>query len=306
MALSSLVSVIIPFLNAEKFFEEAIESVFNQTYSTWELLLIDDGSSDGSTQIALDYASKYPDKVRYLTHDGHTNKGSSASRNLGIRSSRGKYIATLDADDIWLPNKLQEQVYLMESYPVIGMVYGDTKAWYSWTGNIEDKVLEYYGHNRILHNSLRLNSVIHPPALLTLNLHGYVLGASMSNAMFRKKVIDEIGGFEEVFTGMHDDQAFRAKLYLNSPVYVSESCWDFYRQHPESCYHTAVEKGQWLNAELFYLAWLEKYFAKNGIKDPELLKALHKRIFQFKHPTSYKLFLYGRQFLRRVKKKVGL
>ncbi len=299
------VSIIISFFNAEKFITETLESVFAQTYEDWELLLVDDGSTDNSTKIALDYKERHPDKVFYCEHEGHVNKGLSATRNLGIRSSRGEYIATLDADDIWLPNKLREQVSIMESHPEIGMVYGNTKAWHSWTGNIKDKDLDNYGHDGIKRNSIILNTVIYPPTLLILNLYGYVLGASMSNAMFRKRVIEEIGGFEEIFTGMHEDQAFKAKLFLNSPVYVSESCWDFYRVHPESCYNIAVAKGQWLSAELFYLDWLEKYLAKNGIKDTDLLHALHKRIWRHKYPTLFKLSIHKQIFTRRVKKIVN-
>lgn len=78
-----LVSVIIPFLNAERFIEEAIESVLAQTYKNWELLLVDDGSDDKSTKIALDYAKKCHGKVFYFEHDRHHNIGTSASRNLG-------------------------------------------------------------------------------------------------------------------------------------------------------------------------------------------------------------------------------
>src|SRR5262245_49569485 len=98
-----LVSVIMIFLNAERFFLEAIESVFAQTYSNWELLLIDDGSTDGSTEIALRYAKNSPEKVRYFEHNGHCNRGTAASRNLGLSQARGDYIAQLDADDVWFP-----------------------------------------------------------------------------------------------------------------------------------------------------------------------------------------------------------
>lgn len=84
-----LVSVITIFLNAGKFIQEAIESVFAQTYGKWELLLVDDGSTDGSTEIALGYAKQYPKRVRYLEHNGHRNRGMSASRNLGISDAGG-------------------------------------------------------------------------------------------------------------------------------------------------------------------------------------------------------------------------
>ena len=103
MSSKPLVSGIIIFLNAEKFIEEAIDSVFAQTYDNWELLLVDDGSTDRSTKIAQQYAQHYLAKVRYLEHENHQNLGMSATRNLGIRNVKGKYIAFLDADDVWLP-----------------------------------------------------------------------------------------------------------------------------------------------------------------------------------------------------------
>src|SRR5919199_4729628 len=96
------ISVIIIFLNEEKFIQEAIESVFAQTYDRWELLLVDDGSTDDSTRIALQYAAQFPDKVRYLEHPDHLNRGASASRNLGISHANGDILAFLDSDDVWL------------------------------------------------------------------------------------------------------------------------------------------------------------------------------------------------------------
>src|SRR5262245_15086805 len=134
-----LVSVIIIFLNAERFIEEAIESVYAQTYERWELLLVDDGATDGSTTIAQRYAEHYPGKVHYLEHPGHQNCGMSASRNLGIRNATGCYIALLDADDAWLPNTLVDQVAILEAHPEAAMVYGPLHWWYSWTGDPDDR-----------------------------------------------------------------------------------------------------------------------------------------------------------------------
>ncbi|WP_293084415.1 glycosyltransferase family A protein, partial [Moorena sp. SIO4A1] len=144
MSNKPLVSTIIIFLNPEPFLQETIESVFAQTYDNWELLLVDDGSTDGSTEIALQYARQYPEKVRYLEHEGHQNRGMSATRNLGIRHAKGEYIAFLDADDIWLPNTLAEQVVLLNAHPEAAMVYGPIQWWYSWTGNPEDQQRDYF------------------------------------------------------------------------------------------------------------------------------------------------------------------
>src|SRR5215212_3401935 len=135
MSSKPLVSAIVAFSDAERFIEEAIESVFAQTYDNWELLLVDDGSTDGSTRIALGYAERYPSKVRYLEHPGHQNRGTGASRNLGIEHAKGEYVAFLDADDVWLEHKLGQQVAVLNSHPEAGMLYGATHYWYTWTGN---------------------------------------------------------------------------------------------------------------------------------------------------------------------------
>jgi glycosyltransferase involved in cell wall biosynthesis len=128
-----LVSVIIIFLNAEQFLEEAVASVFAQTYDNWELFLVDDGSWDSSSALARRYAKDCPGKVHYFEHDGHQNRGMSASRNMGIQNAMGEYIAFLDADDVWLPRKLEQQVALLEAQPEAGMVYRTQEDWYSWT-----------------------------------------------------------------------------------------------------------------------------------------------------------------------------
>src|SRR5262245_48750717 len=94
------VSVLTVFLNAERFLQEAIESVLAQTYGDWELLLVDDGSTDGGSGLARSYAERYPHKVVYLNHGNHSNLGISASQNLGISRARGEYIAFLDSDDV--------------------------------------------------------------------------------------------------------------------------------------------------------------------------------------------------------------
>lgn len=299
----SLVSVIIPFYNSEKFIEETIRSVFAQTYSNWELLLVDDGSIDNSTNIALDYAKWYPGKVYYFEHDRHENRGTSATRNLGIKNATGKYIALLDSDDIWVPNKLQEQVNILDRNSEIGMVYGDTKHWYSWTGDPDDSQRDYYIHEKMHPNTLTLNTLIQPPVLLILALNGKIWIPQTSNIMLRKNVLDEVGGFEESFTGMHDDHALLAKIFLNSSVYVADTCWDLYRQHPDSCFNTALNKGQWTSAELYYLDWLDQYLKYNRIKIPNLLNALHNRIWKYKHPTLFNLSVLWRKITHKILKE---
>ena len=106
-----LVSIIMPLYNAEKYVAEAIESVIAQTYTHWELILVNDGSTDNSLTVAKQFES---DKIKILTQE---NNGASAARNFGYKQSQGTYIKFFDADDIINPLMLEEQVKLAYQYP---------------------------------------------------------------------------------------------------------------------------------------------------------------------------------------------
>lgn len=108
-----LVSIITPMYNSENFILKTIESVVNQTYSNWELLLVDDGSTDNTIQIVEDFKQKYTN-IKLLQNS--TNLGAAKSRNKGIFEAKGDYIAFLDADDLWKPIKLDLQIQFMETH----------------------------------------------------------------------------------------------------------------------------------------------------------------------------------------------
>jgi len=110
------VSVIIPAYNAMAYLPEALESVLRQTFTDFEVLLIDDGSSDEIRQWAAGITEA---RVKLISQE---NQGVSAARNIGIAKAQGEYIAFLDADDIWEPTKLEKQVRLLESNPAVGLV----------------------------------------------------------------------------------------------------------------------------------------------------------------------------------------
>ncbi len=114
------VSVIMNCLNCEKYLREAIDSVFAQTYEDWEIIFWEDNASkDNSEKIARSYDRK----LRYFRSD--VSLPLYGSRNLAVQEARGKYIAILDCDDLWLPTKLEEQIPLLESGDAIGLVYSD-------------------------------------------------------------------------------------------------------------------------------------------------------------------------------------
>lgn len=105
-----LVSIVTPVYNSEKFISETIDSIQNQTYKHWELILVDDCSSDNSYDIISEYI-KNDKRIRYIKLE--KNSGAAVSRNTGIKNAKGRFIAFLDSDDIWLPEKLEKQVKYM-------------------------------------------------------------------------------------------------------------------------------------------------------------------------------------------------
>jgi glycosyltransferase involved in cell wall biosynthesis len=290
-----LVSVIVPFLNAEKFLREAVESVLAQTYPRWEILLVDDGSSDTSTQIAKEYARREPDRIRCLAHGGHENRGTSASRNLALHQMRGEYVALLDADDVWLPPKLEKQVAILNGQPGAGMLYGRSQYWHGWTGRPEDIAREYVPDMSVL-----LDSLIQPPTLFIRLLTRDARTPCPCSVLVRREVAERVGGFEDEFPGMYDDQAFFSKISLQYPVFASSECLEKYRLHPDSCYSVAKATGQRTAARRKYLEWLERYLTQLDCRDETIWQTLRTELRPFRHPLWHRLSHQTRQLKSQV------
>ena len=109
------VSIITPCYNGEIYLSETIESVLHQTYQDWEMIIVDDGSRDRSAQIVREYAGK-DSRIKLIQQK---NAGSAAARNNGIRHAAGQYIALLDADDLWDPSFLEEQIRFMKEHQAV-------------------------------------------------------------------------------------------------------------------------------------------------------------------------------------------
>jgi glycosyltransferase involved in cell wall biosynthesis/SAM-dependent methyltransferase len=276
------VSVVLPFWNADPFLEEAIASVIAQTFASWELLLVDDGSSDGSTEIAKRYAECSPARIRYLEHDRHTNRGVAASRNLGARHATGPYIAFLDADDVWFPNKLARQTAILDSEPDAAMVCGPSLFWYGWTGRPEDAARDYVKDLRIAPAGL-----VTSPTLLISSLTRGTFVANPSTIVIRREALERTGGFEESFIGAvqtFEDDAFLAKVQLRESVFVGIECWSKYRRHENSLLSIMTNTGKTRAGRLFYLTWLEKYLTDQAVENDEIWEALRDAFWPYRHP----------------------
>lgn len=108
-----MISIITPVYNAANFIKKTMEMVQAQSYTNWELLLVDDGSKDDSVSVIKSYLQENPDERIRLIEKG-VNEGAALTRNRGIKEAKGRFIAFLDADDVWLPDKLELQMRFME------------------------------------------------------------------------------------------------------------------------------------------------------------------------------------------------
>ncbi len=245
------VSVVIIFLNGAKYLRAAIESVLAQTCLDWELLLVDDGSTDASTALAQEYAARRPDTIRYLEHDGHANRGISASRNLGLRHARGEFLAPLDCDDVWLPGKLERQIRLLRDHPQVTLLYHPALYWR------ED------GFRRI--QPMTQPAGFFPRgAMIPWMLDNDHNVPCPSTVLMRREPIAALGGFEASAPALFEDQLMWFKTNAHHAVYRAPECVMEYRIHKDSCCARASERERCLGRVKVY-SWLVDYLAKSAL-----------------------------------------
>lgn len=279
------VSVVMIFLDGARFIDEAITSVVDQTFGAWELLLVDDGSTDASTAIARSWAAR-DHRIRYLEHPGHANRGMSASRNLGIAAATGDLVAFLDCDDVWLPRHLGEQVEILDADPTLDATYDAYRLWCSWTPDpfaVADEHVARLG--------VEPDTVHEPGALLTTYRRDTGTLPGICSVLVRRAAVERIGAFEEQFRGCFEDQVFLAKLGLHLRVHVSGDCTSLYRRHPDSACATAIRAGTYHPrrpnaAERQYLTWLEGYLRDQGLDHGEVWGRVQDRLVVYRRPLS--------------------
>ena len=201
-----LVSVIIPCYNQARFLSEAIESVLNQTYPHYEIIVVDDGSTDNTAKVAASY-----ERVRGLSQKNH---GLAAARNAGLEASKGSYVIFLDADDRLLPNAMEDGIKALNSHAECAFAYGHVKL--------------------IAANGLPLPS---PPQAglegdhyLELLRHNYIW--TPGAVIYRRGVFDFVDGFNTLISGSADFD-LNARIAKLFPICCSESAVLEYRQHEE-------------------------------------------------------------------------
>jgi len=223
---NKLISVLISLYNRADYINETINSILNQGYKNIEVIIVDDGSTDGGDLIVQEFAAS--GKVFLLRHANNENKGQAASLNLGLKHTTGDYIAILDSDDVFLPGKLLNQAEFLDKHPEIGLVYGMGHAINS-TGQV---IYDILSENHIETND---------PNAILLNCYFHLPGGALT----RKTAYDQVGSFNESLrSGADHDMQIRIAEKTNfafQPIRVY--C---YRRHPESLSIGATE-GMWRN-----------------------------------------------------------
>jgi hypothetical protein len=183
----------------------------------------------------------------------------------------------LDADDVWMPEKLSQQIAILSQLPDAVALYGTTRYWFGWTGLRADTRMDYVQphHTRRWWGGRRWRSpgVVGPPDLLTGFLRGDYAVPSISSVMFRRAATLAVGGFEEDFV-LYEDQTLLAKLCLEAPVFLAGECWDWYRQHAGSLSAREGGAAGARAARIRYLDWLAGYAARRTRGDAAFATAL--------------------------------
>lgn len=208
-----LVSIIVPTYNRCEFVQQAIDSVLAQTFQDFELIVVDDGSTDGTGDVLK---TRYGGKIIYIWQE---NQGGPVARNTGISSAKGKYIALLDSDDFWLPEKLSRQVPVLENNPEVAVVL--CQAWY-----VDNK------GQRLGEQPLGVNTRSSDFSVEKLLLYNKIPAGS-TTALIRRSVLDRVGGFsKDIRFGAEWDLWLR--MAADSTMFMIPEPLAFYRRHKQT------------------------------------------------------------------------
>ncbi|MBW4557396.1 MAG: glycosyltransferase [Trichormus sp. ATA11-4-KO1] len=250
-----LVSVIIPCFNAEKWLAEAIDSCLKQTYSSIEIIVIDDGSTDNS----LDILRRYGDKIIWqsLPH-----QGGNYARNMGFELAKGEYIQYLDADDYILPEKIERQVRFLEETGA-DVVYGDWR------------------HQRHLPDGSNLLEKIEISEAQTDILAALLANwwVALAALLYKRSVVENSGGWDETLTAAQDRDFFISVVMNKAKVVYQPGCYSIYRRYGFVTVSTS-SKSRWLKNHYLVLGKVEKKLLQMNQLSMKYRHALAKSYFE--------------------------
>jgi glycosyltransferase involved in cell wall biosynthesis len=264
-----LVSVVMPAYNASSFIAEAIRSVVDQDYPNMELIVIDDGSSDGTPEIAAHFGNQ----VQIVRQQ---NAGPAAARNRGLEAAKGDFIAFLDADDVWLPSKLTAQVRYLQDHPETGVVFGGFMLWPPTADGAFVPPPEPHNADGPLKLVAACSGWIYKDLLLDSAI-------CIITAMVRRSVIETIGNFDESLrTG--EDYDFWLRVSRQFRADKLDRTVARYRLHPGGTTNFPRQENNEYQV-------LQRTLARHGPKGPDSLtptaRALRVRLFKLCFDHGY-------------------
>lgn len=227
-----LVSVIVPAYNSAAYIRKALDSILEQDYPNKEVIVVDDGSSDGTR----DVLAAYGDQIQVIHQE---NAGSAVARNQGLRAAAGDYIAFLDSDDVWLPGKLTAQVAYMERNPDIDMTYG---RWAQWHPDADgrfppvEQVVDFAEPD-----PSKIQALVPERSgwLYDRLLTDFIVWTSV--VMARRRLIEQVGEFDPRYErGQDFDYWLRASRFTE--IHMLDRPFGLYRQHADNSTHGCPER----------------------------------------------------------------
>ena len=247
------VSVVIPAFNAGAFLERAVRSVWEQTSAAadTEILVVDDGSGDGTRALADRLAARSPVEMRVLTHEGAVNRGVAPSRQLGVRHATGELIALLDADDAFLPDRLQASIDTLAAHE-------DVVAVCSLGRNVDASGEPVVGHNGTARAGEWRGAPegLSPP--FTFEQLWKVDPIANSSLTIRRDALETVGGFPALMAHQAEDWLLVLKLSLLAPIPCLDRELILYTHHPGAYTHAYHGSGWSAGARMetfYHLAW---------------------------------------------------
>lgn len=300
-SIKGLVSIIIPFYNQNNFLAESILSVVGQTYQNWELILINDGSNDESSQIAQTFVDEYPNRIFLYTHPNGENRGASSSRNLGIAHAKGEFVTFLDSDDIFLPDTLKIEIEAFEKNPAADIVCGTSQYWFSWEDKKSKKESDF-----LVDLGFETGKLYFPPSLFIHNLYAGGRKPAIGCIILKSSFAKKFTLFQDFFKYVSEDQIFWTQASLYGKIYVLKDCLAKYRQHSNSSSKDLIKNGNVESDMKKFSDWLEDYLTRKQIRNPEIIQALEVWQKENRFRVKYKklISLYRQLLPYRLRHRV--
>lgn len=263
------VSILTPLYNGIKTLNETYESILSQDFDNWEWILYDDGSSDGTQELASTIAAKHKDKIFYFEHEGNKNYGTSATRNKAAEKSKSEIISFIDQDDVWYSNRLSRQLEILKNYKDCAMIWGPSLYWYQ---NREFKQPVGYKGKGLK------SGMTDPPGYVKIFLSNFWGTPLPSATLVRKKFFIDINGYEETIRGS-EDIVLWLKIAEKYRIYYDDEILVKYRKHSDSTLRTAAKSGEMNEWNLGFYLWVIDFLKKSN-EHPELLKDMEFKFYK--------------------------